>query len=68
MAKTDKVKDKSQESESVSVGKISQGVAVNAIVEQAIGRTGARGEVTQVKAKVLSGIRILGIRLRQSDG
>jgi small subunit ribosomal protein S28e len=28
---------------------------VNAIVEQFIGRTGARGEVTQVKCKVLSG-------------
>jgi small subunit ribosomal protein S28e len=28
---------------------------VNAIVEQFIGRTGARGEVTQIKCKVLSG-------------
>jgi small subunit ribosomal protein S28e len=29
--------------------------AVNALVEEFIGRTGARGEVTQVKAKILSG-------------
>ncbi|MDO8508482.1 MAG: 30S ribosomal protein S28e [Nanoarchaeota archaeon] len=29
--------------------------AVNAIVEELVGRTGGRGEVTQVKAKVLAG-------------
>jgi len=28
---------------------------VNAIVEEIVGRTGARGEVTQVKCKILSG-------------
>lgn len=34
---------------------LSSAKAVNALVEQFIGRTGARGEVTQVKAKILSG-------------
>lgn len=28
---------------------------VNALIEQIVGRTGARGEITQVKARVLSG-------------
>ena len=28
---------------------------VNAVVEEIVGRTGARGEVTQVKCKILSG-------------
>ncbi|MBI5803707.1 30S ribosomal protein S28e [Candidatus Pacearchaeota archaeon] len=32
-----------------------EGEAVNALVEEFIGRTGARGEVTQVKAKILEG-------------
>lgn len=54
MAKQQRVKDKTQGGES-TIGKIGDGTAVNALVEQFIGRTGARGEVTQVKAKVLSG-------------
>ena len=33
----------------------SEGEAVNALVEEFIGRTGARGEVTQAKVKILSG-------------
>jgi len=33
----------------------SEAVAVPAVVEEIIGRTGFRGEVTQVKAKVLEG-------------
>jgi len=53
MAKQQRVKDKS--SGETGLGKISEGEAVNALVEQFIGRTGARGEVTQVKAKVLDG-------------
>ncbi|MBU0760401.1 MAG: 30S ribosomal protein S28e [Nanoarchaeota archaeon] len=37
------------------MGKITEGQAVNALVEQFIGRTGARGEVTQAKIKILEG-------------
>ena len=38
-----------------SVKGLSGGEVVNALVEGFIGRTGARGEVTQVMVKVLSG-------------
>ena len=56
MAKQQKVKDKSQENATSSnrMSMSSEG-AVNALVEEFIGRTGARGEVTQVKAKILAG-------------
>ncbi|MFH1290302.1 MAG: 30S ribosomal protein S28e [Nanoarchaeota archaeon] len=37
------------------MGKITEGEAVNGLVEQFIGRTGARGEVTQAKVKILDG-------------
>ncbi len=57
-------KDKQIE-DNKGLGKISEGVAVNALVEQFIGRTGARGEVTQVKAKVLDG-RNKGKSLRRN--
>jgi small subunit ribosomal protein S28e len=51
--KQQKPQDKS--SEGVSIKRLSDEESVNALVEQFIGRTGARGEVTQVKAKVLDG-------------
>ena len=52
--KPQKIKDKTQDSDSMKEG-FSSGDAVLAVVEQAIGRTGARGEVTQVKCKILEG-------------
>ena len=52
MAKQQRVKEKSAEA---SAKGSSDNEVVNAEVEQFIGRTGARGEVTQVKAKILDG-------------
>ncbi len=53
--KQQKVKDKTNEVTSTSMGKLSEEEPVNAEVEQLIGRTGGRGEVTQVRAKILAG-------------
>src|SRR3989344_1542080 len=50
-----RVKDKTSEGSSTTLSRIGDEGAVNAIVEELIGRTGGRGEVTQVKAKVLVG-------------
>jgi small subunit ribosomal protein S28e len=50
-----RIKDKTSESSSVNMGKLSGDQPVNALVEEFIGKTGERGEVTQVKVKVLSG-------------
>lgn len=54
MAKTQKVKQGSKESSSKNSEKIA-GDAVPAVVDQLIGRTGFRGEITQVKCTVLEG-------------
>ena len=40
---------------SMSGSRVSTDAPVNAVVEEFIGRTGERGEITQVKAKILSG-------------
>lgn len=57
MAKEQRIKDKTGEQGQGSSPKLTltSGEAVNGIVEEFIGRTGARGEVTQVMCKVLSG-------------
>ena len=55
MAKQQRVRDKTQGEDSIKKRKLSGDGPVNAIVEQLIGRTGARGEVTQVRCKILSG-------------
>ncbi len=53
MAKQQKTKDKTNAGESVKG--LSGGEIVNALVEGFVGRTGARGEVSQVIVKVLDG-------------
>jgi small subunit ribosomal protein S28e len=50
-----RIRDKTQEGSTTTKTRITTDAPVNAIVEQFIGRTGARGEITQVKAKVLEG-------------
>ncbi len=58
MAKEQRIKDKSQEGGSGATktgSSLTSGQAVNGLVEEFIGRTGARGEVTQVKVKILAG-------------
>lgn len=57
MAKQQRVKDKTSEggAANVKVERLSNDAPVNAIVEEFVGRTGARGEVTQVMCKVLAG-------------
>ncbi len=57
MAKNEqRMKDKTNDSQgNMSVSRVSTDQPVNAIVEEFIGRTGERGEVTQVRARILSG-------------
>jgi small subunit ribosomal protein S28e len=56
--KQQKTKEQQQQSQATA-SKGSEGIlsenAVPAVVESIIGRTGARGEVTQVKARILQG-------------
>ncbi len=52
-SKKQRIKDRTTEGD--AIGKVSQGEAVNALVEQFLGKTGARGEVTQAKVKILEG-------------
>ncbi len=55
MAKNEqRIRDKTQEG-TTTRSRLTMDEPVNAIVEQIMGRTGARGEIIQVKAKVLDG-------------
>lgn len=54
MAKTQKKQEQKQQSSKGSE-KISSGQVVSAVVEEIIGRTGFRGEITQVKCLVQEG-------------
>lgn len=55
MAKNEqRIRDKTQENATTKT-RLTTENPVNALVEQIIGRTGARGEIIQVKAKVLDG-------------
>lgn len=56
MAKQQRIKDQTQQNAgSTKLSSFSSDGPVNAIVEELIGRTGARGEVTQVKCTILDG-------------
>jgi small subunit ribosomal protein S28e len=56
MAKQQRIKDKTSESSSsMKVEKLSNDAPVNGIAQEIVGRTGARGEVTQIMCKVLDG-------------
>lgn len=63
--KKQKVRDDTKLTEEKSIGKLSESEAVSALVEQFIGRTGGRGEVTQVKVKIIDG-RNKGRSLRRN--
>lgn len=58
MAKVQKIKDKSseqQQNQSSKSERLSNAEPVHGVVEEFVGRTGARGEVTQVMCKILEG-------------
>lgn len=56
MSKQQYVKEKdSSGSSNLKMEKVNNNIPVNGIVEEIVGRTGARGEVTQVMCKVLDG-------------
>ncbi len=65
MAKTQKPKDEKQGASKGSDKIMEEGGAVPAVVEALVGRTGTRGEITQVKARILRG-RNKGKQMRRN--
>ena len=53
--KQQKPKEGQSQKKESAAGKLSTEDPVNAVVEELFGRTGARGEVTQVKCRILAG-------------
>ena len=53
--KPQRIRDKTTEGVTIKAERISTDVPVNALVEEFVGRTGARGEVTQVICRILDG-------------
>jgi len=52
--KGQRVKDQTKQGETMKIEKTAR-IAVPAVVEEIVGRTGFRGEITQVKAHILQG-------------
>lgn len=66
MAKEQKTREKAQGSGSRGSDKImEEGGAVPAIIDAVVGRTGTRGELTQVKVRILRG-RNMGKQIRRN--
>jgi small subunit ribosomal protein S28e len=55
MANPQKQQQGKQQKQESAAQKLTSGEAVPAVVDEIIGRTGFRGEITQVKCKVLEG-------------
>lgn len=68
MAKTQQTKEQQQQAHKKGSDRIITGEAVPAVVDEIVGRTGFRGEITQVKCKILSGFNQGKIMRRNVKG
>ena len=50
-----RIRDKTEGESTIKEKKLTSEEAVNAVVEEIVGRTGARGEISQIKCKILEG-------------